>query len=71
MAFPCLFPGGVGCFFEDRPFGEGLKFEKWIWCLIYYYGGKFGADVAFPFVAIYGAPAQVCGEKKMVLKEPR
>merc|ERR1712112_765645 len=24
MAFPWLFPGGVGCFFDDRPFSEPM-----------------------------------------------
>ena len=42
----------MGFLFDDRPFGEGLKFAKWIERLIYYYGGRFGADVAFPFVAL-------------------
>ena len=36
--------------FDDRPFGEGLKFEKWTDRLIYY-DGRFDADFAFPFVA--------------------
>ena len=44
-----VFPGGVGFFIDDRPPGEWLKFEKWIERLIYYYDGRFGADVAFPF----------------------
>ena len=52
MALPWLFPGGVGCFFDDRPFGEGLNCAKWLENLIYYYGGRFGADVACPFVAL-------------------
>ena len=41
-----LFPGGVGCFLDDRPFGDGLKFAKWLDHLIYYYDGRFGAEVA-------------------------
>ena len=52
IAFHWLFPGGAGCFFDDRPFGEELKFGKWLDRLIYYYDGRFAADVAFPFVAL-------------------
>ena len=52
MASHWLLPGGVGFFFDDRPFGEGLKFAKWLEHLIYYYDGRFGADVALPFVAL-------------------
>ena len=52
VAFPWLFPGGFGCFFDDRPFGDGLKFEKRPDHLIYYYDGRFASDVAVPFVAL-------------------
>ena len=48
-AEPWLFHGWEGCFFGDRPFGEGLKFEKWLEHLIYYYDGWFGAAVAPQF----------------------
>ena len=52
MSRPWLFPGLMGGFFDDRPFGEGLKVAKWPEHLIYYRDGRFGADVAFPFVAL-------------------
>ena len=52
VAFPLLFPGGVGFFFDDRPYGEELKFPDWLEHLVYYYDGRFAADVAFPFVAL-------------------
>ena len=52
MAFPWLFPGGVGCFFDDRPYGEGFTFAKWLEHLVFYSDGRFSADVAFPFVAL-------------------
>ena len=55
MASPWLFPGGVGCFFDDRPPGDGLKFEKWL--------ERFGADVAFPFVALNMACGRMSAEK--------
>ena len=52
MSSPWIFPGGFGFFFDARPVGEWLKFAKWIDRIIYYYDGRFGADVAFPFVAL-------------------
>ena len=36
----------VGCIFDDRPYGEGLKFPDWMERLVYYYVGRFAADVA-------------------------
>ena len=45
-------PWGVGCFFDDRPYGESLTFSDWLEHLVYYYDGRFAADVAFPFVAL-------------------
>ena len=52
MDSPCLFPVGVGFFFDDRPFGDGFTFAKWIAYLVFYNDGRFIEDVAFPFVAL-------------------
>ena len=30
MAIPWFFPGGVGWFFDDRPFWDGPTFGKWL-----------------------------------------
>ena len=35
MSVPWLFAGGVGCFFDDRPFGEGFTFAEWIARLVF------------------------------------
>ena len=50
MAPPWLYPGGVGRFFDGRPYGEGITFAKWLEHLVLHSGGRFSADVAFPFV---------------------
>jgi len=52
LAPPWLSPGGVGRFFDDRPFAEGLAFGDWLERLVYYYDGPFAADTAFAFVAL-------------------
>ena len=49
---PWLFPGGVGCFSDDRPFGGWLAFGKWIEHHAYYRGGRFSSDLALPSVAL-------------------
>ena len=36
LAIAWLSPGGAGCFFHARPFGEGLTFGKWLERLAYY-----------------------------------
>ena len=52
MASPWLFPGGVGCFFDDRRYGGGVTIAKWLGRLVFYSDGRFSADVAFPFAAL-------------------
>ena len=37
---------------DDRPFCEGFTFAKWLGRPVFYYDGRFGADVASPFVAL-------------------
>ena len=54
--------GVVGCFSDDIHFAEWLKFAKRIARLIYY-GGRFGADVALPFVALNMARMRRSAEK--------
>ena len=46
-----LIPGGVCCFFGDRPYGEGLKFPDFAETLVYN-GDRFSAEFAPPFVAM-------------------
>ena len=41
MSFPWLFPRGIGCFFDDRPFGAGFTFAKWMGRLVFYYDERF------------------------------
>ena len=60
---PWIFPGGVGFFFDDLPLGEGLESEKWLERLIYFYEGRFGADAAFPSVALNLAHRRRYSEK--------
>ena len=38
--------------FDDRPFGEWFAIAKWLARIVFYYDGRFSADVAFPFVAL-------------------
>ena len=47
-----LFPGGIGCLFDDRPFWGRFNFSKWINNLLFYYDGRFSAGVALPFAAL-------------------
>ena len=69
---PLASPGGVGRFFYGRPFGEGAKFANLLELIIFYNDGRFGADVAPPFVALNMVrPATIFGENQMVLKGPR
>ena len=52
MSSPLLFPGGTGCFFDDRPFGDGFTSAEWIGRSLRYYDGRFSAYIAFPFGAL-------------------